>query len=268
MHSMCTVRALYHRSITGRRRACDGGVSLGYTPEHIHTFAHLRCGSGGGSADPAPSQWRLQHGGCVNTASWDDTGAFLVTGSDDRLIKIWKLDMAGAGMALRATLATGHRRNIFDAQWVPGQPSMLMTCAMDGELRHHRRVGDGDERESFLIGHAAGILHGLRWSGRERPWRAAATDPSDVCTTLRLRCPVSSVHPVRRLSRCVAAGFAFLPSSPHVVLTAQDDGVVARYDVRLPCSPKRAVLWSNGAPVKAVHFRPGPPGALPCMTPP
>jgi WD40 repeat protein len=35
---------------------------------------------------------RVEHDGCVNTASWDDSGTRLLTGSDDRCVKVWKAD--------------------------------------------------------------------------------------------------------------------------------------------------------------------------------
>ena len=48
-----------------------------------------------------------------------------------------------------------------------------------------------------------------------------------------------------------------MPGSPQVILSAQDDGLICRHDVRLPLSPKRSVLADLCAPVKVLRFRPG-----------
>ena len=72
--------------------------SIGFSPTDIKQLKLFHCTK------------HLKHDGCVNTASWLRDFCHLVTGSDDRLIKIWKMDN---DIHLRHTITTGHRSNIF-----------------------------------------------------------------------------------------------------------------------------------------------------------
>src|SRR5262245_35190634 len=54
----------------------------------------------------------LEHDGCVNTATWSDTGELLYTGSDDRTIKVWQVSTP-TNVLLKHTVETRHRGNIF-----------------------------------------------------------------------------------------------------------------------------------------------------------
>lgn len=40
-------------------------------------------------ASLVPAECKLDHRGCINTAKWNSTGTKLVTGSDDRNVKVW-----------------------------------------------------------------------------------------------------------------------------------------------------------------------------------
>ena len=86
MHS--TVRSLRHRQVPGspgKRR----DFSLGFAPDLVSTFTHFEGqGEDHRSGEALRAQWRLGHGGCVNTASWNADGTLLATGSDDRCVKV------------------------------------------------------------------------------------------------------------------------------------------------------------------------------------
>jgi WD40 repeat protein len=59
------------------------------------------------------------HEGCVNVVNWSECGQFLISGSDDCALKIWKTHAVGAAPQLLSTLQPGHVRNIFTAHFVP-----------------------------------------------------------------------------------------------------------------------------------------------------
>ena len=67
----------------------------------------------------------LKHSGCVNAASWNDSGQLLLTGSDDRLAKIWRANsnFVQEGHSIR----TGHSHNIFQCGFVPGGDDQVVT---------------------------------------------------------------------------------------------------------------------------------------------
>ena len=75
-----------------------------------------------------------EHGGCVNTLRWGAGVAgtpILVSGSDDRTVKLWDASDPLSGLALRGTVRTGHSHNIFCADLVPGPtPSHVLSCAV------------------------------------------------------------------------------------------------------------------------------------------
>ena len=56
-----------------------------------------------------------KHQGCVNTVHWDADTGFLLSGSDDRTVVIWKVDTDEQAVVLEQ-FPTVHQHNIFDAQ--------------------------------------------------------------------------------------------------------------------------------------------------------
>jgi len=82
----------------------------------------------------------LQHDGCVNAAAWSESGHLLLTGSDDRTVKVWqtwKLEETGAGEEVpHETLHSGHVGNVFGVAFVPGTGERtVVSCAAEGMIR-------------------------------------------------------------------------------------------------------------------------------------
>jgi WD repeat-containing protein 42A len=69
--------------------------------------------------------------GCVNTVRFHSDGVTCATSGDDCAVHIWN---AHSG-ALRCSAHTGHSGNVFSAIFLPAYPSILATCAADGEVR-------------------------------------------------------------------------------------------------------------------------------------
>ncbi|KAF9403428.1 DDB1- and CUL4-associated factor 6, partial [Podila epigama] len=70
------------------------------------------------------------HLGCVNTISWDQTGEYLVTGSDDRYLNIYRpLDTEPLVHRIRS----GHRQNIFSAKFMTDSSARkIVSCSAEG----------------------------------------------------------------------------------------------------------------------------------------
>jgi len=77
-------------------------ISPGFTPDAIQSME--RCFS-------------FKHHGCVNTAAFNKHGTLLVTGSDDRKLKIWRSSnfISSESIKLKHEIITGHESNIFHA---------------------------------------------------------------------------------------------------------------------------------------------------------
>ncbi|KAF9158613.1 DDB1- and CUL4-associated factor 6 [Actinomortierella ambigua] len=73
------------------------------------------------------------HHGCVNTIAWDDTGEFLVSGSDDLFLNIYR-PLGPHPLVHR--IRSGHRHNIFSAKFLTNtRASKIVSCAADGITR-------------------------------------------------------------------------------------------------------------------------------------
>ena len=57
-----------------------------------------------------------------------------MTGSDDKTIKIWNYKHYAEGATLKHTVRTGHRSNIFCADFSPICDNIIVSCAADGTL--------------------------------------------------------------------------------------------------------------------------------------
>ncbi|KAG0087327.1 DDB1- and CUL4-associated factor 6 [Podila epicladia] len=70
------------------------------------------------------------HLGCVNTIAWDETGEYLVSGSDDRYLNIYRpMDTEPLVHRIRS----GHRQNIFSAKFMSGSSaSKIVSCSAEG----------------------------------------------------------------------------------------------------------------------------------------
>ncbi|KAG0015773.1 DDB1- and CUL4-associated factor 6 [Entomortierella chlamydospora] len=73
------------------------------------------------------------HNGCVNTIAWDETGEFLLSGSDDLRLNIYRpLDPK----PLVHSIPSGHTGNIFSAKYLTGSSaSKIISCCANGITR-------------------------------------------------------------------------------------------------------------------------------------
>ena len=158
------------------------------------------------------------HSGCVNTISWcADDPSLLASGSDDTRVLVWRVPPRRADEPLRpaSTTDTGHTHNIFGVVFVPRTPGEVVTCAADGEVRHH----DLEAQRSKLLLPTPGGGGGAF---------------SDAPMAFKL---------------------AFLPGQPHALLCSYQDGAVRLLDLRVAAASRSAdVVAQLGAGVLATSF--------------
>ncbi|XP_051563828.1 DDB1- and CUL4-associated factor 6-like isoform X3 [Myxocyprinus asiaticus] len=69
------------------------------------------------------------HDGCVNTISWNDTGEYILSGSDDTNLVITN----PYNRKIKTTIRSGHRANIFSAKFMPHtNDQQIVSCSGDG----------------------------------------------------------------------------------------------------------------------------------------
>ncbi|KAF7656462.1 hypothetical protein LDENG_00040990 [Lucifuga dentata] len=69
------------------------------------------------------------HNGCVNTISWNDTGEYILSGSDDTFLVITN----PYNKKVKKSIRSGHRANIFSAKFMPHTNDQeIISCSGDG----------------------------------------------------------------------------------------------------------------------------------------
>ncbi|XP_061548983.1 DDB1- and CUL4-associated factor 6 isoform X3 [Phycodurus eques] len=75
------------------------------------------------------------HDGCVNTISWNDTGEYILSGSDDTFLAITN----PYNKKVKKSIRSGHRANIFSAKFMPHTNDQeIISCSGDGILYYTR----------------------------------------------------------------------------------------------------------------------------------
>ncbi|KAG5889420.1 hypothetical protein JTB14_032754 [Gonioctena quinquepunctata] len=73
------------------------------------------------------------HQGCVNTICWNDTGEYILSGSDDQHLVITN----GHNYKVKANYCTSHHANIFSAKFLPfTNDNQIISCSGDGIILH------------------------------------------------------------------------------------------------------------------------------------
>ncbi|KAH8118555.1 WD40 repeat-like protein [Phellopilus nigrolimitatus] len=152
------------------------------------------------------------HTGCVNALSWALNGDVLISGGDDRTLRLWRLDPSDTSTPYpykqSSVIHTGHTANIFNAQVLPWS-SRIASVAGDREVR----VFDV-ERALTTVGQGPE----LHFSER------------DTCIRV-LKCHSG------RTKRIVTE------ESSDTFLTVAEDGAVRQHDLRTPhrCTRTRGI---------------------------
>ena len=83
------------------------------------------------------------HQGCVNRIEWDSSGQLLLSGSDDKMIRLWRPDLREEV----AVIDSGHQFNIFGVDFL-GDPKFICSGAMDKLVFAHE-LNNPDFRKAF-----------------------------------------------------------------------------------------------------------------------
>ncbi|CAG5086284.1 Oidioi.mRNA.OKI2018_I69.PAR.g11165.t1.cds [Oikopleura dioica] len=74
------------------------------------------------------------HTGCVNALGWSGDDQFIVSGSDDKCINLYKA--MGKEKKPQFRFYTGHQSNIFQSKFIPYQTNRkIVSCSRDGAVR-------------------------------------------------------------------------------------------------------------------------------------
>ncbi|XP_057707823.1 DDB1- and CUL4-associated factor 6 isoform X2 [Corythoichthys intestinalis] len=88
------------------------------------------------------------HDGCVNTISWNETGEYILSGSDDTFLAITN----PYNKKVKKSIRSGHRANIFSAKFMPHTNDQeIISCSGDGILyyTHTEKSADFNRQCQF-----------------------------------------------------------------------------------------------------------------------
>ncbi|XP_067849018.1 DDB1- and CUL4-associated factor 6 isoform X5 [Heptranchias perlo] len=81
------------------------------------------------------------HDGCVNTICWNDTGEYILSGSDDTNLVITN----PYSRKILSTIRSGHRANIFSAKFLPHtSDKQIISCSGDGVIFYTNTERDAE----------------------------------------------------------------------------------------------------------------------------
>lgn len=174
------------------------------------------------------------HRGCVNTVNFNTYGDLLITGSDDRMVKIWDWD----GGTVKLGFDTSHTSNIFDAKFMPySDDSRIVTCANDGEVRYAQILEDGSVHVKNIVTHREaaqklalepGNPHVFYSCGEDAfvyriDLRTESGSPFFTCKSFR-RSPWNKFNPLTTIT--------IHPRNPNNIAVAGGDEFVRLIDIR------------------------------------
>lgn len=88
------------------------------------------------------------HDGCVNSISWNDTGEYILSGSDDTNLVISN----PYNKKILTTIRSGHRANIFSAKFMPQtNDKQIVSCSGDGVIfyTHVEQAAENNRQSQF-----------------------------------------------------------------------------------------------------------------------
>ncbi|KIY49236.1 WD40 repeat-like protein [Fistulina hepatica ATCC 64428] len=144
------------------------------------------------------------HTGCVNALSWAKDGELLLSGGDDKTVRIWRADPFNEDdtqifpFACASVIQTGHRSNIFNAKMLP-HSNRIVTVARDSQIRVHD-IGD-----PYVMPYGEETVYSTQEAG-----------------TRVFKCHHQAVK------RIVAE------DSPDLFISVSEDGTVRQHDLRAP----------------------------------
>lgn len=97
------------------------------------------------------------HRGCVNTVGFNLDGEIVISGSDDRHVKLWDWQTG----KVKLSFDSGHQSNVFQAKIMPyTDDRSIVTCAADGQARH-AQILEGGQVQTMLLAKHRGRAHKL-----------------------------------------------------------------------------------------------------------
>uniref|UniRef100_A0A8D0B3S2 DDB1- and CUL4-associated factor 6 n=1 Tax=Salvator merianae TaxID=96440 RepID=A0A8D0B3S2_SALMN len=174
------------------------------------------------------------HDGCVNTICWNDTGEYILSGSDDTNLIITN----PYNRKVLTTIRSGHRANIFSAKFLPcTSDKQIVSCSGDGVIFYTNVEQDAETNRQCQFTCHYGTTYEIM------------TVPNDPCTFLscgedgtvrwfdtriKTSCTKEDCKDDILINcRRAATSVAICPSIPYYLAVGCSDSSVRIYDRRM-----------------------------------
>ncbi|XP_076373465.1 DDB1- and CUL4-associated factor 6-like isoform X3 [Tachypleus tridentatus] len=193
------------------------------------------------------------HNGCVNTICWNDTGYYLLSGSDDHHLSITH----GYTYKVLASIRTGHRANIFSAKFLPNtNDHRVVSCSGDGVI-----IFSEVENPSTSVNNAFNCHFGTVYEIQTVPndpntFLSCGEDGTVRWFDLRLKTSCSAEECKEDIlinCRCSVTSLAVSPLTPYYLGVGCSDGTARIFDRRMLGT--RATGSFTGEGIQAVISR-------------
>uniref|UniRef100_A0A673Z571 Ddb1 and cul4 associated factor 6 n=1 Tax=Salmo trutta TaxID=8032 RepID=A0A673Z571_SALTR len=182
------------------------------------------------------------HDGCVNTISWNDTGEYILSGSDDTNLVITN----PYNRKVKATIRSGHRANIFSAKFMPQtSDQQIISCSGDGIIYYtHTEKSPDINRQCQFTCHYGTAYEVLN------------TRVSELPTSLLLFTFYSSHQDILINCRRAATSISICPLVPYYLAVGCSDSSVRIYDRRMLGTRATGNYMGRGTTGMCVRFVP------------
>uniref|UniRef100_A0A6A7G5M4 DDB1-and CUL4-associated factor 6-like n=1 Tax=Hirondellea gigas TaxID=1518452 RepID=A0A6A7G5M4_9CRUS len=196
--------------------------------------------------------WRTMdvHNGCVNSVVWDDSGQYLLSGSDDHNLVISQPFLNKEVDRVH----TAHRSNIFSAKFLPGCGNeKIISCAGDGTIIYTDLEKVQETRECKFRCHTSSVYDVLTLPCDSNSFLSCSEDGTvrsfdirEATSCFKDKCMQNVLLDFGRAVTALSVN----PLKPHEIAVGTQDSLIRVYD--------RRRLASNDASegsYKAVLFR-------------
>lgn len=198
------------------------------------------------------------HQGCVNTISWDESGSVILSGSDDKKLCITD----PFSRKVLATAVSGHRSNIFSAQFLPFcQNNQVVSCSGDGQISYTIIDREDTHGTNMFLCHYGTTYEVLTVPGDPHTFLSCGEDGSVRWFDLRTktsctkdRCKSDILINCRRAVTTLAVN----PMQPYHLAVGCSDSSVRVFDRRVLGTRAQGSSYS-GRGIQAMFCRLCPP---------
>lgn len=194
------------------------------------------------------------HNGCVNSICWNNTGEFLLSGSDDQHLCITH----GYKHTVLANIQTGHRANIFSAKFLPNTGDIqVISCSGDGIVIYSDLEHSETSMQNIFSCHFGTAYEIMTVPNDPHTFLSCGEDGTVRWFDLRAktRCVLEECKEDILLNcRCAVTSLAVNPFTPYQLAVGCADASVRIFDRRMLGTKATGNFMGSGIQAMMAYF--------------